>query len=441
MPSTRRAVLATALATCAGCIAPSTDTPTDGDGPTDTDGSPTVSSPSSGPPPEAPEYAVWTRETAADTLGLVALGGGPESPVIFAASATGGGRATDEHTLQALSLQAGDEQWRLDLADPVRSPPTYLNVGEGAYAFATGREDADGDGYVVHAIDPTARQRLWRFSPDEPRFCYPIAVDDDRVYVGQRDDQFRTDGEFVSALDATDGTTQWRTETGDVTRTDHALRGGILLVDSARQLQALAPADGDVRWRVPAESQAYDNRGERVFVEQDSTVRGLTIADGSEVWRRAFDVPVSRITSPRQAMAGTVYVADTRGRLLALNPLDGSTRWTLSVDDDQFHPTVERTSERLYVGGAGVHAVDPVSGERQWDFTPDVGGFMDVHPGAPDTVFATSDRHVWALDPSSGETRWAFEPGRDIAGVATAGESAWVGVGDTVYALDGRHSA
>ena len=174
-----------------------------------------------------------------------------------------------------------------------------------------------------------------------------------------------------------------------------------------------------------------------VQAEGEDVVRGLAHADGEELWRRAFDFTVSRITSPRAAMDETVFVGDNAGRLLALSPLDGETRWTLSVDRDEvFRPSVARTSERLYVAGAGVHAVDPVSGERAWAFDPDVEGRVDVQTGAS-TVFAHTDRRVWALDPDSGDERWAFEPGSELAGVESAGDLAFVGVDGAVHALDG----
>jgi outer membrane protein assembly factor BamB len=103
-----------------------------------------------------------------------------------------------------------------------------------------------------------------------------------------------------------------------------------------------------------------------------------------------------------------------------------------------FIPTVERTSETLYVGGAGVHALDPVSGERRWSFTSDADG-VDVH--ASRTIFASAGRNgVWALDPGSGGVRWTFDPEREVVGPATAGTLAVVGVGGTVSALDGRPS-
>lgn len=440
MPSTRRSVLAAALAATAGCTDLTGDDPTPTETPafgtpTETDDSPEDT------PTDAPEYAVWSRTLGYDTLGLVALGGGPETPVLFVASGASDDDVSNDHALQALSLQEGTEQWRLGLADPVQTVPQFVRADGPDYVFATGRESLHGEAFVVHAIDPSARERVWRFDTEARRFLFPLDVQEGRVFVGQRDDQFARSGENVYALDAGDGEELWRTETGDVSKTGSATRRDTLLVDSAKQLEALDVASGDVQWRVDAESQAYDNRAERVFVQQEDTVRGIALADGSEIWRREFDISVSRVTSPRAALSDRVYVGDRDGRLLALSPLEGTTAWTLTFDAEGFRPTVERTSDRLYVGGAGVHAVDPVSGDREWAFTPDVEGFVDVETGAPSTVFATSLRSVWALDPETGDVRWEFSPGGRLSGVATAGDFAWVGAGDAVYALDGSGSA
>lgn len=435
MPSSRRTFLAASLAVTAGCTTPfgtdrsdrnGTDTPKDA-----------TESPTDLRPADAPDYAVWRRTFSHDELGVVSLGGGPETPAIFVGSVAEN-ESSDDHALHALTLQEGAEKWRLGVADPVQTVPSYVGTDAGPrLVFSTGRQPTTGEAFVLHALDPDATERVWRFETEARRVIYPIATADERVFVGRRDDQLAESGEYVYALDAADGTERWRTETGDVSRTGNARRRDTLLVDTPRRVRALAVASGDERWTVEAESQAYDNRAERIFVQNGGVVRGLALADGSERWRREFEFDVSRITSPRQAMDETVFVGDTDGRLIALSPLDGVTRWTLSVDSDGFEPSVERTSEWLFVAGAGVHAVDNVSGERAWSFTPAVDSYVDVETGAPSTVFARTTRHVWALDPETGEERWQFAPGGRLAGVSTAGDFAFVGVGGTVYALDG----
>lgn len=438
MPSTRRTLLA-ALAATAGCADLRRETGTPDDPGTATpDGSPeTPSETASG---DAPGFVRWGRETPHDELGLLSLGGGPETPVVFVASGAPDDGSTDsDHTLYALSLQAGDEKWRAGVPHPVQTAPKYAGTRESPrVVFATGRESLHGEAFGIHAVDHRSGSHTWRFDTDDRRFLYPIVTTEDAVFVGRRDDQLGESGERVYALAATDGGERWRTESGDVSPTGNARRRDTLLVNTFRRATALDVERGDERWSTEAETVAYGNRAERVFVEADDTVRALALTDGSELWRRNFDATVSRITTPRAATDGTVFVGDYDGRLLALSPLDGETRWTLPVDSDRFRPSVERTSERLYVAGAGVHAVDPVSGERQWSFTPDIEG--DVNVDASRTVFASTDRRLWALDPETGGERWEFTPGSGFAGVANAGHLAFVAVDGTVYALDGRNA-
>lgn len=442
MAPTRRDLLAAPLAVTAGC-----STPEGTSDPTGTTGSLTPTSPDATATPDEPtqtparEYIAWRRQLPYEELGILVLGGGPETPSIFATSAPGDG-TSDDHALHALTLQEGETRWRLGLADPVRTSPTYLDTEDGPRVLvATWRGNGTGEESIVHAIDPAARERVWRFEPDTEGAVFPIATGEQRVFVGRRDDQLRQRGAAVTALGGAEATEQWTTETGDVARRGSARRRETLLVDTHGRLEALGTESGDDLWTVPAASQAYDNRAERVFVQQEGVVRGLDLADGSDLWRRAFDFEISRITTPRQAMDGTVFVGDRDGRLLALSPLEGDTRWTLSVPSSDFVPTVERTSERLFVAGAGLQAVDPVSGEREWSFTPDVEGTVDVETGAPSTVFARTGGHVWALDPATGDRRWQFDPGGAFAGVASAGDFAFVGVGGAVYALDGSEAA
>lgn len=206
------------------------------------------------------------------------------------------------------------------------------------------------------------------------------------------------------------------------------------------KLRALSPTDGSTHWRISTarafEGPAFGSRGNRVFVGHDGVVRALRLDDGAEIWRRTFDFTLSGVSTPRAGTSSTVFVGDYAGRLRALSPLDGTTRWTVTVEDGQFSPSVQRTHDRLIVGGtAGVHALDPVSGEQQWSQTPDAEGHFDI--SASTTVFANTRHRLWALDPETGTERWQYNPEERLVGPAAAGDQAVVGVGDTVYALDG----
>lgn len=56
------------------------------------------------------------------------------------------------------------------------------------------------------------------------------------------------------------------------------------------------------------------------------------------------------------------------------------------------------------------------------------------------TVLVPTVESLSALDPDTGERRWEFTPDGDVTGMAAAGSVAFLGVGSMVYGLDGSAS-
>ena len=131
--------------------------------------------------------------------------------------------------------------------------------------------------------------------------------------------------------------------------------------------------------------------------------------------------------------------------LQALGLQDGDERWRLGVaDPPRSTPrstgrcSSSRPAERAATARRSSSTPStPSPASAPGAFEPDVEGYVHVEAGAPSTVFAHADRHVWALDPESGDPRWTFGPESELAGVATVGDVAFVGVDGAVYALDG----
>jgi outer membrane protein assembly factor BamB len=393
-----------------------------------------------------PPYVNWQYQTPHQKLGVVYIGGGADTPVLYVGSSSATGQGDNETTsadaLYALSLNDGDEQWQTTLRNPVQTSPIYGTQEDSARVYlATGPFDTHREGPRIHAFDPGTGEQHWQYNPETRGRLYPLGLTESEVVVGGRDDELDESGEHVFALGAETGEEMWRVESGDLRGDGHTVRRGTLIVSTHKSIQAIDPASGEERWRTgfedPFDGPAFGNHGKRLFVGHDGTVEALSVADGSTQWRRDFGFTISRVTSPREAMSDTVFVGDYDGRLLAVSPLNGETRWTLSLDRDQFRPSVARTSETLYLAGAGIQAVDPVSGKRRWAFQPGVEGYLDMHLGT--TVFASTRREntVYALNPDTGERRWKFDPDRDIVSPVAAGTMTWVAAGGTVYALDG----
>lgn len=429
MPSTRRRFLtsvagATLVAGCAGAperSASTTDTPP-----------PTESTTTPGRPPVR-----WTRELPHEAVTAPTLAPGPGEPALYVGSAVPDGRRTQapdtEAVLHALALDDGRTLWSASLPHPVQRP--VLVTGDRVYAVS-GVPSTHGRSYVLHALDRATGDEVWTFAPDATRFVYPLDATEATVFVGRRDDQIAPNGEALYALAAGDGSERWQVASGD------AMGGralfGTLVVHQGWRLSALGVENGTERWHVDTEDYltgpAYDERGVYYAVDGGIHARAL---DGSRRWQRNVDFLVSEVDRPAGAGDEHVYVGDYDGRLLAYLS-SGNLDWEISVDHEQFQPSVSRFSSRLYVGGLTALALDPVSGDRRWSFDPDVRGFVDIHPG-PESVFAAADRAgaVFALAPGDGEIRWRYAPA-DYHGVETAGNTAYVSAGRRLVALDGQ---
>jgi outer membrane protein assembly factor BamB len=438
MPS-RRAFLA-ALAATAGCTDGSPDSATSptarATGPSGGSGTPAATATTtSGSVPRR-----WRHETPHDALDVVSLAPGADGPAVYVGS-DGGGEGGDGHALHAIGPADGTEQWRVSLPNPAVTEPMYAEGESGPRVYVATRRASDAA--ELHALDPSRGTRVWGFDAEDRRRVYPLGATDETVFVGTRDANVERSGEAIYALAADDGHERWRVESGDAFPSGHAVRRDTLVVRTPARVRALDVATGAERWRVDSSTvmygPAFDSRGERVVIGHDGAVRSLGVADGRERWRRDVDFTMSVVTTPREAAGTSVFVGDRAGRLLAVSPVDGGTRWTLSVDDDAFRPHVVRTSDHLFVGGPGVYALDPVSGDRVWSFTPSAAT-VGVH--ASTSVFAAVGRdRIHAFEPTDGTERWRFAPESRLAGPAVAGDLAFVAVGGTVYALDGSRTA
>lgn len=158
--------------------------------------------------------------------------------------------------------------------------------------------------------------------------------------------------------------------------------------------------------------------------EVDSAIDpgGLT-----EAWSVAMP---SVSTPPPSVYDGTVYVNDREGRLLALDPVDGSERRSVRIGNRGTRPTV--TDGGIYVvTRSGVAAYDH-DGTRRWRHGPvsSVRCTPVVHDGR---VFVTYVSTVKALDAASGDLLWAYKPADEYGSRITLTRSVAVRDG-TVYA-------
>jgi len=166
---------------------------------------------------------------------------------------------------------------------------------------------------------------------------------------------------------------------------------------------------------------------------KDGTVYALNRSTGALTWKASVDAGIS---SPA-VFGDTVFVGGgafgNPGRLVALNSVDGSVRWS-------FTPNGPVQSSITYAGGrivfstnedhGTVYALDAVTGDLAWSFEPSPSDYILGSPVVADgVVYAPSDNgHVYALGPASPDQNPLGSVGVVLTGAAIVGAGVLVGV-------------
>jgi outer membrane protein assembly factor BamB len=130
-------------------------------------------------------------------------------------------------------------------------------------------------------------------------------------------------------------------------------------------------------------------------------------------------------------VGGSVYAADAKGLLHAIDLASGQRRWTYQGGDEGFATTPLVCDGRVFIGDLGgtFHAVSADKGTKIW--TVDTGASIHASANSADlagkrVVVANDAGKVFCLDPSNGDVLWTAQAGDRINSAAAI-------VGDTVY--------
>lgn len=271
----------------------------------------------------------------------------------------------------ALDAATGRPAWDFPTGDHIEGGPA---LADGTVVFAAGN---DG----VYALDAATGEEKWNFRADVHIDSTPW-VENGRVYVGTGPSRKFPTTQVV-CLDARTGHPVWRAPVKLPAWGSPVVAGGRVFVGlgngrltvaaqppetPAGALACLDAATGAEHWTVPVGDAVFGRPvvvGDRVvFGSRDGHLYGLSF-DGKEHFRRALGGPV--MASPAAA-DGRVYAVSVPGRVVCVNPADGSERWR----------------HELGAKGAAVEAyAEPrVSGRRLF-----VGA--EVKPGAADVGVAS----------------------------------------------------
>lgn len=285
----------------------------------------------------------------------------------------------------ALSIADGSTQWRYPI-DESQTGTRILStpaVGEDTVYAANDRGS-------VYALDPVEDTEKW-----------DVGVNDDLPWVRIRARNYQWRAELRSdgssspavvdgtvyltssygtafALDAADGTIQWRTKLSGNLRSpavadDTVYVGAFSYTDdppveiASGTVHALAAADDTEQWRYTLEDRApraVAVANDTVYVSTRSdthnpnTLYALAAADGTEQWTTQPVATAPAVTDD------TVYVGSADGSIHAVRVADGSHQWRYNLGSASGNPVV--AGDTVYVGGDGIFALGAADGRGKW---------------------------------------------------------------------------
>ena len=228
----------------------------------------------------------------------------------------------------------------------------------------------------------------------------------------------------VAAIDGTSGQDLWRVQTGAPLEAGVGSDGRYAAVVT-RANELLVLERGRELWRERLGAVAYTAplvAGARVFVmSADRTISAFDAQSGRRLW--AYVRPGEMLLSLRQGgsllAVGDTLVAGMSGRLVGLNPQNGTVRWESAIASPRGTNDIERLVDvvgRVSREGdtvcarafqSSVGCVNAARGTLVWS-KPAVG-HNGVH-GDADAVFGTeSDGKVLAWRRTDGERLWASD--------------------------------
>ncbi len=228
---------------------------------------------------------------------------------------------------------------------------------------------ADADNWKIKALYPNGTLK-WSYKTNHVIYSSP-AIDDNTVYIGCHDN-------YLYALWLNNGTLKWKFGTGNWVRVSPCVGddGTIYIVSLSDYLYAVNP-NGTLKWKVNVGAGTHPSIGpDGTIYAGYKTLYAINPRNGSVKW--TYNVPGNiRAGTPCISSDGSIYFGTSdNGLFVALNP-DGTEKWQKYIGVCEFGPVIDRDGT-IYVG----------SSHDEW-----VGGgyvsagylhaFNDLEPDAP----------------------------------------------------------
>lgn len=281
--------------------------------------------------------------------------------------------ASADSSLRALELESGKEKWRLQLYGASRATP-YVH-GESVFILAE-------DGLLYNVSKATGKV-LWHHATPQATlserkydradyFQSSPVVHDDRVFFGM--------GDYLYAVNLTDGSLAWSFQTGNLVHTKPAISGEKLVFGSYDgYVYALNRTNGALIWKFKTVGHRFFPNGEvmgnpvitknLVLVgARDYNIYAIDLHGGYCHWNKQF--PRGWALSATVYQDSVLYLGTSDDYLMiALNPRSGTEAWRASLKYNIFGGMAVGNSMG-YVGTliGKLYGIDLKRGEVKWAF-------------------------------------------------------------------------
>lgn len=175
--------------------------------------------------------------------------------------------------------------------------------------------------------------------------------------------------------------------------------------------------DGVIQWQgtvaagtfpaVAGDDFVVTGQDARDLTEERSIVRRFDQVTGAEEWTTEFDSPVAFPAG----VADDVVVVVGDGSINGLDVDEGVVRWQFVAGAVPGSPVsllpAEAGTDRVFVGGDTLTAIDSASGTALWDLAVEV----DQITVTDEILVATGDGQVHSVDADAGALRWTHDLG------------------------------